>query len=498
MRALSALPPLVALAVSVRAATTWSAWGDALAHHLGWVHTGVLALLVLAVAASAAACARRVRALLGGGPLPSVAFELRVLLWLVVGCSLGFAARFPAIRVPYAWATWGLASAVLAVVCCRRPRQGAAPPAARAVDVLVTSLALGLLLVELALRLGLGFLPSQLMVESSASAAERVEARRPYPGQLMYGFPCNSRGYLDRELDESNSRSRLVVSIGDSFSSAAAPYPLHFTSVCEREWPGTEVYNVGVPAIATPEYLELLVAEALPLEPDAIVVNLFLGNDLQVPPEPEAARWLDEFFDRETIDLTRTWQRLTRLLREESRQGAPGPEAQPVAATGIVDTPEKAEAAFPWVLDPLLEKPTYSQDHFEDVECRRAVEACSETWVDYPRVFGYLADMVAAAGDTPVVFTLIPDEFQTNDELWELVSSATEIPLDRERPQRVLTTWCRERGIAVLDYLPLLRAAPPLEDGKKHLYHLRDTHWNSRGHGIAGRELARFLRELLR
>jgi hypothetical protein len=36
-------------------------------------------------------------------------------------------------------------------------------------------------------------------------------------------------------------------------------------------------------------------------------------------------------------------------------------------------------------------------------------------------------------------------------------------------------------------------AEPPLEDGNRHLYHLRDTHWNARGNRLAGEALAEFL-----
>lgn len=57
-----------------------------------------------------------------------------------------------------------------------------------------------------------------------------------------------------------------------------------------------------------------------------------------------------------------------------------------------------------------------------------------------------------------------------------------------------LATCVSAHGLsrALANRVPL-RAAPPWEDGRRHVYHLRDTHWNARGNRIAGEELARFL-----
>jgi hypothetical protein len=88
---------------------------------------------------------------------------------------------------------------------------------------------------------------------------------------------------------------------------------------------------------------------------------------------------------------------------------------------------------------------------------------------------------------------IIPDEFQVEDELWERVSERAGRPLERDRPQALLQAWLAEEQIPHLDLLPILRAAPPLADGRRHLYHARDTHWNARGNRIAAQALADFL-----
>lgn len=60
-----------------------------------------------------------------------------------------------------------------------------------------------------------------------------------------------------------------------------------------------------------------------------------------------------------------------------------------------------------------------------------------------------------------------------------------------------LSAWLAERGIAVVDPLPALRAAAPWSDGRAHMYHTGDTHLNTRGNAVVGAVLAEALRPLV-
>ena len=42
-----------------------------------------------------------------------------------------------------------------------------------------------------------------------------------------------------------------------------------------------------------------------------------------------------------------------------------------------------------------------------------------------------------------------------------------------------------------------MRAVEPLEHGRRHVYHLRDSHFNAAGNRVAGEALAAFLAERL-
>jgi hypothetical protein len=111
----------------------------------------------------------------------------------------------------------------------------------------------------------------------------------------------------------------------------------------------------------------------------------------------------------------------------------------------------------------------------------------------YEDFFEALEGVERAAGDIPLKFVLIPDEFQVEDELWEEIVRQSGKPLDRDLPQRRIVEWLQARGRSVLDLLPLLRAVEPLEDGRRHVYHAQNMHFNARGNAIAGRALAGFL-----
>src|SRR5207245_7863955 len=127
------------------------------------------------------------------------------------------------------------------------------------------------------------------------SSQIRRNANRQQPGTMYFGFPINSGGHFDTEfVPRSATSNRIVVWIGDSFSYGVVPRYYHFTQVAERELPGVTIYNMGYPGLGPSDYLYLLEHEALPLAPDLVVVELFVGNDVtDTPPPPARARWYD-------------------------------------------------------------------------------------------------------------------------------------------------------------------------------------------------------------
>jgi hypothetical protein len=159
-----------------------------------------------------------------------------------------------------------------------------------------------------------------------------------------------------------------------------------------------------------------------------------------------------------------------------------------------VEDPAVTAKNLPWLADPMLEIGSFSVVNFRAGEASRARENCTAGPEELRNFFGALLAMKSAASSTPICVLLIPDEFQVEDAVWNDVLEDTRgTSLDRDHPQRVLLPWFAEHGIEVLDLLPILRQVPLLADGRRHLYHLRDTHFNARGNRAAGEALAKFL-----
>ena len=349
----------------------------------------------------------------------------------------------------------------------------------RAVDLATFSLCVAVLCLELALRAWASVRPARLNTRVGAAPGELIRRFRCEPGLVRFGFACNSRGFYDTEFRRkaSGDEKRLIVAIGDSFNVGMVPHAWHFTTICE-ELLGARVYNMGVPGIGPPDYLTLLVEEALPLDPDLILIGVFVGNDLNVADHleglPDAA--LRAWFQRDQVLLFVLPERMSRVRAERELTERGGDRA--AEGRGVAPRPmdrEEAARAFPWVGDPGLEEATYSADTFLRIETNRALDVCAGTPPSFELFCRSMLAAKRAAGGTPLRVILIPDEFQVEDALWETVCKRAGRELDRTAPQRKLTAWLAER----IDWLA----------GRGE-----NTHFNARGNHVTAVALAEFLR----
>jgi hypothetical protein len=433
-------------------------------------------------------------------PEQGVILRLRVLLYAVLAClvvnvfilstpeafSGPFRVRHPILAE--ICATFFYGAYVLWLVLLPWLQRAFSVRVRRGLDVLCMNAVLVLVLAEVVLRFVAAFWSSPILVTESSSSQIRREAERQRPGSLRFSFPINQGGHYDTEfVGGPEAPDSLVVSIGDSFSYGMVPHAYHFTTVAEREYPGVEIYNMGYPGIGPSDYLYLLEHVALPLEPDLVVVQLFMGNDVTAGPSLVGPpRW----YDADSYLLAIVWYRLRILRRAERTDLAAVTEQANL-------TREELALQYPWLGDPLRESASLGREVFTELESRNAWAICLPHPGTYEWLFGALASFERVAGDVPLAFVLIPDEFQVEDDLWQEVESGSDEPLDRDLAQRTIVEWLESRGTPVLDLLPILRAVEPLEDGRRHLYHLRDTHFNARGNEVAGRALAGFVESLL-
>jgi hypothetical protein len=418
------------------------------------------------------------------------AVRLRIALYAAMACLAynvfalstpeGFSGPFR-LRHPIA----GVISAALAYSAwCVLPRlrHRVSPKWRRRFDLLGMNASIALVLAEVVLRTASMFWASPLLLTDASPSQIRRDSERKEPGALWFSYPVNSGGHYDTEFLPREERDRpLVVNIGDSFSYGTVPLPYHYTSVAERIFPSAEVYNMGYPGIDPVDYLYLLVEEALPLEPDLVVIALFVGNDItSLERTQNTSRW----HDAESYLLGVVFHRLQVLRRADTRDWTTGDDE--ISADDLT-------AKYPWLTDPMQEFPSMGDGIFRDLEARNALAVGGGLPGIYERFAAMLHEIEAAADDVPLAFLLIPDEFQVEDHLWDIVSAKAEIQLQRDLPQQRIGEWARAGRRDVVDLLPLLLAAEPLADGRRHVYHLTDTHFNARGNEIAGRALAELI-----
>ena len=421
--------------------------------------------------------------------LPIVALAAWVWLWTIDPPTLRYDAE---LALAGAAALWSLGVAIAAFLPGRAAGRGW-----RFVEIALFEVALCAFAGEIVLRVARAATDSPLLATSGTDLDAWLRAHRMRPGTFHLGFPVNSDGFVDREAAEAARSERRVVCLGDSFSVAVVPNHLHYTTVAEREFTGLEVYNLGVVNAGPREYLRLLELHGLSLRPDLVVVALFLGNDVKDARRP-AASGISAWTDRNEVLILEATGRLVAVARERlagtAIAGAGGSFETFGIPTAAPLPPAEIERRLPWLADPLREPAALSTNRFDYVEYTRAEITLPEREDEYAAAFSYLERIREAALPAPLAVLVLPDEFQVEDDVWRAVL-AQGLPASAERdlPQQLIGKRLEKRSIPYVDLLPLLRAVPPLEDGRRHVYHLRDTHFNARGNRIAGRALAELI-----
>jgi hypothetical protein len=129
------------------------------------------------------------------------------------------------------------------------------------------------------------------------------------------------------------------------------------------------------------------------------------------------------------------------------------------------------------------------EDYLEIETARLAVTDPTSSKADrrYERFFNGLDYFRARLGDR-LMLLVFPDEFQVNDELWQLALARQRHPEVHERdlPQRRIRAWAQAHGVPLVDTTAALRKAQQREP----VYVPRNTHLGVRGNRIAGQLLA--------
>lgn len=127
------------------------------------------------------------------------------------------------------------------------------------------------------------------------SSYNRYRGKPLSPSQ---GGNLNSQGFRGAEYSQVKAANTYrILSLGDSFTFGIVPVQYNYNSKIERQLNRKivsqdkqfQLINMGIPGIGLRDYLALLVNEGVQLNPDMVMVSLFIGNDIL-----EAERAIDK------------------------------------------------------------------------------------------------------------------------------------------------------------------------------------------------------------
>jgi hypothetical protein len=337
-----------------------------------------------------------------------------------------------------------------------------------------------------------------------ASDVMPYRLRENHSGRLATGefdtrININSLGYRGKDFNAAKGDARRVLVIGDSFTfgwgvNDEETYPSRLQDLLAAQAPSTriEVINAGFAACYSPDtYYLYLKTEGLALQPDLIVVGIFVGNDLDSPFAFE-----NEWVETDAAGLpTRIRNRNTQVVdnyllpsRIPLRYRTPVLSRSHVFQ-GLFDlwweVAPKIKAWMPGSVATTVYAESHTQaddDQVPNIYRLRYPERTEEVYARVQKLFAAMHELASSAG-IPIVFMVIPEGGQMSPNAF------SGLPADPVRPQKELATFFDGNGMKHFDLLPWLRE----RSGGRRVYFPLDGHWNALGNELAAEGLAAFL-----
>ncbi|MCK9996106.1 MAG: SGNH/GDSL hydrolase family protein [Candidatus Krumholzibacteria bacterium] len=338
---------------------------------------------------------------------------------------------------------------------------------------------------EVAARVILPLLPDPPDTPFIGDDACMYRLRPSAPGRYPedHDDHVNEYGFRDRNYPLTKpTGSYRVLGLGDSFVYGAVSTRDNFLRVAERTLDdGTDILLMGVPGWSTENELGVLEDFGLGLEPDLVIVNFFVGNDVTgIPVRGRVIRGniyptTSPLPVRNLLRKSQLFVMFESLVLRGMMKQLKDDETQ--AHTGETESDQVSELYLKIVPHNL---PVFS---------REPDKRTAALWVEAESYLNRI-DEVCRAVRVPWMLVVIPDEMQVDPVVRSQVLEGLGLSwenYDFDAPQRRLNDWARKHDIPVLDLLPVMRAE---HDPAARLYVPNDTHWNKRGNFVAGQAVA--------
>lgn len=335
------------------------------------------------------------------------------------------------------------------------------------------------------------YITGDLRWEAHPTVGFRLQPNIDVPGEL--GGSINRLGLRGPEIHAKEEGERRVMVLGDSFvygvgvtEKETFPSVLNEIVADHESASRTHFVNAGTIGYGTWRELAWLEAFGDEVDPDEVLLALFVGNDfvnnvLTKPPAIVDGKMVRRGEEDETqTDLRlkiwknkshiyRWWRRYTyngpTQDKQTNRGGKPAVERGLGQRIGIYAAPGKAPKEFADLIE---------DGYTETVKALDGVKA----WCDEREV--------------ALRVVIVPDILQIDGDVKKEVSKRYPslrnkvMPL---RPQWEVMKWCEERGVSGLDLVPLF--TKETQRRGESLYLGYDPHWNEDGHAFVADTLSK-------
>jgi hypothetical protein len=296
----------------------------------------------------------------------------------------------------------------------------------------------------------------------------------------------NNLGFRDDELSQTKpENTKLILALGDSFTFGMGIRQENiFTEklekiLTENDTENTyEVVNMGAIGYTLDQELLILKEKGLELNPDAVIVNFFTGNDVT---EFGRHEWVLD--DNEEISKVLDTKH---YVDEEHRLRYKG-ENEPVSYF----------ANFVYTRWRILSKklglskekgPTLTWPAYLDPDDEHGDPNLPEYWYQVEFTLTQMKRMLDEKG-IKLIVVAIPMDVQTDKKFW---NKYPEMYFDNEayelsRPQANMKQLTDMMKIEYIDLLPFFREADP---NLWYYYEKEDPHWTNEGHLLAAETIA--------
>jgi hypothetical protein len=330
-----------------------------------------------------------------------------------------------------------------------------------------------------------------------AGARARYE-RREYTTDVT----INSHGLRDKERTYQAAPGAFrVLALGDSFIEGfTVPFEDSVTQVLERamarEGCPVEVINGGTVGYSTDQQFLFYREEGHRYAPQ-VVVLFFYYNDVLYNAAPTNIQLPKPLLSFKGGQVQVVNFPVPHRPADKPVEDAPVPEVQGSVALDWIG--ERLERSHPRAYNALarvgLWPPTSPQTMSPElrVYLRKPPADVRHGWNMTHRILKTLA-LEAWGRDTRLAIAYIPSRMEVSDRDWELTRlryGVDETGYDRG------AVVARLRDVAAAERIPMHDLTPALREATGVLswpYYDFDSHWNRRGHAVAGREVEAFLR----